>query len=71
MRKGDVTGASVHAPRQRNNTYVQTVIRYIYKTRQPEQPHPQIRRYERRSQGPSSRPRYNLEALIKSLQADD
>ena len=30
-----VTGASVHAPRHRNGTYVQTFIRSIYKTRLP------------------------------------
>ena len=32
-KKGDVTGASVHATRQRNSTYIQTVRRSIYDTR--------------------------------------
>ena len=32
-RRGYVTGAAVHVPRQRNSTYVQTVIQYIYETR--------------------------------------
>ena len=35
---GCVTGAFVHTPRQRNSTYVQTVRRSIYETRQPEHP---------------------------------
>ena len=41
-----VTGASVHVPRQRNSTYVQTVIRSIYETRRPEHPHLPIHRYK-------------------------
>ena len=58
--KGNVTGASVHAPRQRNIKYVQTFRRSIHDTRQPEHPHLPILRYERRPQGPSPRPRYTL-----------
>ena len=46
-----VTGASVHAPRQKNSTYVHAVRRYIYKNRWPEHPHLPIRRYEWRPQG--------------------
>ena len=57
-RKGDVTGASMHAPRQRNITYVQTVRRSIYDTRRPEHPHSTIWKYKRRPQGPPTRPRY-------------
>ena len=38
-----VTGASVHAPRQRNSTYVQTFRWSIYETRRPEHPHSPIR----------------------------
>ena len=53
-----VTVASVHAPRQKNITYIQTVRRSIYKTRRPEQPHLSIWQYERLSQGPASRPHY-------------
>ena len=53
-----VTGASVHTPRQRNSTYVQTVRRSIYKTRQPEHLHSPIRWYEQLPQIPSPRPRY-------------
>ena len=41
-----VTGASVHAPRQRNNMYVQTVRRYIYKTGRLEHPQSPIRQYK-------------------------
>ena len=51
-RKVDATGASIHAPRQSNSTYVKTFRRSIYKTRRPEHPHLPIRRYERRPQGP-------------------
>ena len=59
--KGDVTGASVHVPRQSNSTYAQTVRWTIYKTRRPEHPHLPIRWYKRRPQGPpASRPRYTL-----------
>ena len=57
-RKRDITGASVHEPRHRNSTYIQTVRQSIYETRQPEHPHSPIRRYERCPQGPPSRPRY-------------
>ena len=53
-----VTGLSVHAPRQRNSTYIQTVRRSIYETRRPEHTHLPIRRYEQRPQGIPSRPRY-------------
>ena len=38
-RRGDVMGASVHEPRQRNSSYGQTVIWSIYKTRWPKHPH--------------------------------
>ena len=47
-----VTGASVHAPRQRNSTYVQTVRWYIYKTRRPEHTPLPIHWYKKRPQGP-------------------
>ena len=57
--RGDVTGVSVHEPRKRNSTYVQTFRRSIYKTRRLEYPHLSIRRYEQRPQGPALRPRYN------------
>ena len=40
-----VMGESVHAPRQRNITYVHTVRRSIYENRIPEQPHSSIRQY--------------------------
>ena len=56
--KVSVTGAFVHAPRQRNSTYVHTVRWSIYKTRRPDHPHSPIRQYERRPQGPPSRPCY-------------
>ena len=42
-KKVDVTGASVHAPRQINSTYVHTVRRSIYETRLTEQTHLPIR----------------------------
>ena len=53
-----VTGASVHAPIQRNSPYGHTVILYIYDTRLPRQPHPPIRWYEQRSQEPALRTHY-------------
>ena len=56
-RKGDVTGAYVHALRQRNSMYVQTVRRSIDDIRRPEHPKAPIRRYKRHPQGPPSRPR--------------
>ena len=46
-----VTGAYVHAYRQRNNTYGQTVIRSIYDTRWLEHSHSPIHRYKRRPTG--------------------
>ena len=49
--KGDVTGASVHVTIQRNITYVQTVRRSIYETRQKDHPHSPIRFYKQRPQG--------------------
>ena len=52
-----VTGASVHAPRQSNSRYVQTVRQYIYKTRGPEHPYSPIRQCKQRPQGTSSWPR--------------
>ena len=53
-----IPGASAHAPRQSNSTYVYTVRRSIYKTRRPEHPHSPIRRYKRRPQVPTSWPCY-------------
>ena len=49
-RKGDATGASIHATRQRYSTYVHKVGRYIYKTIRPEQPNSPIHQYERHPQ---------------------
>ena len=60
IRKGDVTGASVHAPRLRNSTYVQMVRHYIYDTIRPDHPHSTIHHCKQRPQGPPPRPRYNL-----------
>ena len=40
-----VTGVSVHAPRQRNSTYIHTVRRSIYDTIRPEHPYPPIHQY--------------------------
>ena len=51
-RKGDVTGASVHAPIQSNSTYVHTVSRSIYETRWPKHPHFPIHRYQWLPLGP-------------------
>ena len=56
--KMDVTVVSVHAPRKRNNSYVKTFRKSIYKTRRPEYPHFPILRYERRPLGTSSRTLY-------------
>ena len=47
---GFLTGASTHAPRQRNSMYVQTVRWSIYDKRQTEHPHLPIRRYKRSPQ---------------------
>ena len=47
-----VTGASVHAPRQSNSAYIQTVRRYINQTRRPEHPHSPTLRYKQRPQVP-------------------
>ena len=58
-RKGGVTGASIHEPRQRNSTYVQIVRRFIYATRRPEHPHLTIHRNQSRPQGPDSRPYFS------------
>ena len=41
------------------------VRQYIYETRQSEHPHPPIRRYERRPQGPPSQPHYKVAAVVK------
>ena len=65
-RKGDVTGASVHAPIHKNSTYVHTVRQSIYETRRPEHPHSPIRSYGRLPQGPSSRPHYKLPSLTST-----
>ena len=62
-----VTGVSVHAPIQRNSTYVQTFRRFIYETRRPEHPHSPISRYKRRPQGPLSCPRYMELCLDKDI----
>ena len=51
-----LTGVSIHEPRQRNSTYIQTVRRSIYEIRRPEHLQSPIRRYERRPQGPPPRP---------------
>ena len=48
IRKGDVPGASINVPVQRNSAYAQTVRRSIYNTRRPKQPHSPTRRYKRR-----------------------
>ena len=56
--KGDVTGQSDHAPRQRNSKYKQMVILSIYKTRQNKHPHFPIHQYKQFPQGPTPRPRY-------------
>ena len=53
-----VTGASIHAPRQRNSTYVQTVRQSIYETKWPYHPHSPIRQYWQLPQGPPLWPRY-------------
>ena len=56
--RGDVTVASVHAPIQRNSTYVQKIRRSIYDNIWLEQPHSPIRRYKQHPQVPASRPHY-------------
>ena len=53
-----VTGVSIHAPRQGNSTYIQTVRWSIYDTIRPEHPHSPICCYKQRAQGPPSWPRY-------------
>ena len=58
--KGDVTGAYLQAPRERNVTYVQIIRRYIYKTSRPRHPCFPIRRYKWHPQWPASCPHYNL-----------
>ena len=61
--KGDVTREYVHAPIHTNSTYVQTVRRYIYKTKISKHPHSPVRHYERRPRGP---PR--LTSLLQMLE---
>ena len=72
-RKGDVTGASVHAPRHRNSIYVQTFRRSIYNTILPEHPHSPIHQYKRHLYGPPSRPLYikyvTVEPLVDDMEA--
>ena len=64
---GPVMGASFHAPRHRNSMYVQTVIRSIYETIQPEHPHLSIRWYKRRPQGPpSSAPLHGILSVLRT-----
>ena len=57
-RKGDVTGAYIHAPRYRDSPYVQMVRRSIYETTWPKHPHLPILQYKRRPQGPTLQPHY-------------
>ena len=64
-RKGGVTGASIHSPRQSNSMYVQTVRWSIYSTRQIEHPHSPILQYEKRMQGPPSWPQYRSQNCSK------
>ena len=59
--------ASVHAPRQRNSTYVQTIRRSIYWTRQLEHPHWPIRQYLRLPQRPPPRTCYTETYLETTL----
>ena len=59
--KGDVTGASIHAPIHSNSMYVQKIRPSIYNTRLPEHPHSPIRWYKHRPQGHASRPRYTYQ----------
>ena len=53
-----LTVLSAHAPRKRNSTYVHTVRRSIYETRQPEHPHFPICGYKQSPQLTPSRTRY-------------
>ena len=53
-----VTWASVHAPRQRNSPYVQTVRWYIYKTQRTKHPQSPICWYKLCPPVPASRPHY-------------
>ena len=65
--KEGVTGESVHAPRQRNSTYIQMFRRYIYETKWTKHPHSPIHLYQQRLQGPDSRPRYMLSVKAKAI----
>ena len=56
--KGDVMGESAHGPRQRNITYIQTVIWSIYDTRCTKHPHSQIFWYQQLPQVSHPCPRY-------------
>ena len=58
-RKGGVTGASAHAPRQGNSTYIQAFRRSIYNTKRPQHTHLPIFQYKRHPQGSPSRPHYS------------
>ena len=57
-RKGDVTGASVHAPINRNSMYIQNIRQSIYNTILPEHPHSLIFQYKQLPKGTASRPHY-------------
>ena len=65
--KGNLTGSSVHAPRQRNSVYLQTFRRSIYDNRRPEHSQSPIRQHERRPKGPASRPCYRAKFNKKKL----
>ena len=47
---------SIHAPRQRNISYGNTIRRSIYETRWTKYPHSQIRRYKQQPEGPTHQP---------------
>ena len=57
-RNVDVTGASVHAPKQRNSKYVNISKRYIYDTIRPKHPYFPINRYNQRPLGTTPWPHY-------------
>ena len=56
--KGNVTRAYVHAPRERNSPYGNTVRNSLYKTRWPKYPRLKIHCYKLRPQGPTLRPHH-------------
>ena len=65
-KKRDVTGVSIHAPRQRNIRYMYMFRWYIYKSRRLKHPHFPIIFYRQRPQGPASRPHYRLLSEVLS-----